>query len=73
MNTARTFQLTIYFNVYDADLFAQAARERAISEGMTAEEAEDTYTADTLRNCAQMLFDPGMSPGGSEILDCTCE
>lgn len=59
--------VTIYVRVYDkADLF-KAAIERSVQDGLPDWKPEDI--SDALR----MLFDPGMSPPGVEILDSSCE
>ena len=69
----RSVSVTLYLTVDDAEAFAQAAVARAIEEGVDADDAASTYTADALTDCARMLFDPGISPPGCEILDSSAE
>lgn len=63
--------IAIYLNVTDEAAFRQAARDRAISDGLSGNDADGYLDEDkmSLERCAVMLLDPGQSPDGSEILD----
>jgi len=51
--------------------FRRSARDRALSDGLSQEEAARYLDDDemSLGECAAMLFDPGLSPNGCQILD----
>lgn len=60
-------EVSLLLTVHDPEAFAAAARKQAVADGITPEDAAEEYTADNLRACAQMLFDPGISPPGCSI------
>lgn len=63
--------LNINLDITDETAFRQAAREKALEDGLDEKDA-DTYLEDggmSLSQCAIMLLDPGVSPPGSSILD----
>lgn len=66
-------QVTLNLTVSEVQAFVAAAVERAIAEGVSEEDARETYTAENLGACAVMLIDPGMSPPGSQIEDSSSE
>lgn len=64
--------VTIAVRVHDKKAFVRAAQKRAINDGIakTMREAREYgYNTHDLPACAQMLFDPGISPDGCEILE----
>lgn len=68
--------VTIAVRVYARATFARAAQLRAINDGVatTIREARKCgYTVHDLAACAQMLFDPGISPDGCEILESSAQ
>ena len=67
--------VTIYLTVHDEEEFRSEARDRALRDGLSIEEA-DAFKCDertSLGECARMLIDPGLSPAGSQIEDSTAE
>lgn len=62
--------VSVDLQVDDEVEFRKAAHDRAIADGLLAEEAarylDDEETS--LSECAQMLIDLGLSPGGCSIL-----
>ena len=71
--TVITIEVSVYLRVHDPKRFVAAAQYRAVEEGVDPDDAVDTYNEDDLGACARMLFDPGVSPPGCEILDSTAE
>lgn len=67
-----TVSFTLELEIVDAEAFAAAARERALAEGLSGNDAAK-YTANDLAACAVMLADPGVSPIGAKILDSSAE
>lgn len=68
--------VTIAVRVHDARAFARAAQRRAIDDGIAGslrEARENGYSVRDLSACAQMLFDPGISPAGCEILESSAQ
>ena len=69
--STQTLTLQIHLRISDEREFRQAARDRALVDGCTAAEAA-TYLnkrRTSLGQCGAMLFDPGTSPDGCQILD----
>lgn len=67
--------VSIFVTINDESAFRRAAYERALAEGLGEEEANGYLDpeANPVTNCAVMLFDPGTSPDGCEILDSVAE
>jgi hypothetical protein len=67
----KEISVTIYLRVHDEEAFRRAARDRALEDGVDESKCEDFLKASekSLGECAIMLFDPGMSPDGADILD----
>lgn len=65
--------VTIELEVDDADQFAERARSQAVDEGWDRKEAALQFSAGNLGACAQMIFDPGESPIGCTIVECSAE
>ncbi|MEY2117322.1 hypothetical protein [Rhodanobacter sp. FW106-PBR-R2A-1-13] len=63
--------ITLFFQLHDEQAFRQAAHERALTDGLNAEEALSYLDPEksTVGACAIMLFDPGVSPPGCSITD----
>ncbi|TNC80822.1 MAG: hypothetical protein C9356_11910 [Oleiphilus sp.] len=62
--------VNISLSIYDEKQFRQAARARALSDGLDSESA-DAYLDDdamSIDQCALMLIDPGKSPDGAWIV-----
>jgi hypothetical protein len=65
--------VTLEIEVDDPAAFAAEACRRADLEGWIEEDIASTFTADALAACAQMIFDPGVSPVGCTITNCEAE
>lgn len=64
-----TYEVTITIKVTDEAQMLKAARERAISDGLNSEGADQLGVLESLR----MLLDPGESPPGTEIQDSSAD
>jgi hypothetical protein len=67
--------VAIDIEVFDEKVFRQKAKERALEDGLSEEDAAG-YLDEECQNigaCAQMLFDPGISPDGCEIIQSSAE
>lgn len=66
-------EFSMSLRVYDVRAFVRAAQDRAIADGLCKTRMEAARNFDIrathMTGCAVMLFDPGQSPAGSEILD----
>ncbi|HUV97517.1 MAG TPA: hypothetical protein VMV98_08620 [Acidobacteriaceae bacterium] len=64
-----TFSLEL--KVDDESALRRAAAERAGSDGLEPEQANEFLDPDTksVEDCVVMLLDPGQSPAGTSILD----
>lgn len=71
-----SFKVCIEVTVNDEVDLYEAAFARALSDGLTASEAENQLKPGgdiSVSDCLCMLFDPGMSPAGCKILGSFCE
>jgi hypothetical protein len=71
--THNTVEFRMSLRLHDRDAVFAAARKHAITQDrLSAEEADELLKPDgeiDLSACLTMLFDPGASPDGLEILD----
>lgn len=65
-----TITVSVDLKVDDERSFRETARDRAISDGLSLEEAALYLNEDemSLNDCAMMVIDPGESPSGCSIL-----
>lgn len=63
--------LQLHLNVFDDPAFRASARDRALRDGASDEQAELFIDPErtSIAACAAMLFDPGAGPAGCEILE----
>lgn len=63
--------LQLHLNVFDETAFRASAKDRAIRDGASDEQAELFTDPErtSIAACAAMLFDPGIGPAGCEILE----
>ena len=74
--SGKTYAVTLYVSVHDDEELFKNASAKAAEEGMSAPEIEDMLKPDgeiSVSKCLRTIFDPGMSPGGCQILDSSCE
>lgn len=67
--------ISICLTVHDEPIFREAARDRALADGLDDETANAYLDgeAHSLGQCAIMLLDPGTSPKGCQINDSTVD
>lgn len=71
--SSATVRFSMEVRIVDAKAFVAAAVAKAIEDGVDEADAKATYAVSNLGACAQMLFDPGVSPAGCEIEDSGAE
>ncbi|MEY2152333.1 hypothetical protein AB7849_15615 [Rhodanobacter sp. 115] len=74
-NTAMELCISICLTVHDESAFREAARDRALEDGL-GDETANAYLDEeqhSLGQCAIMLLDPGVSPNGCQIIDSTAD
>ncbi len=73
----KTYEVSLYVRVHDKEELFKSASAQALKEGMSeAEIGEMLKSPDNeidVSACLRMIFDPGTSPAGCEILDSSCE
>ena len=70
------YEASVLVELTDQQALYRAALERATEEGLSAEEADEMLIDDDGINigaCLQMVFDPGQSWPGTQILDSSAE
>jgi hypothetical protein len=65
-------EFSMLLRIVDVDTLVTAAVEQAIREGISEDDARETYTAADLDRCLVMLLDPS-SLAGCEILESNAE
>ena len=73
---SRDYAFTLHLRVTDRTALHAAAMTRAVADGMSRGDAYrvlGTKRRPDVPACLTMLFDPGLSPDGTEILDSTAE
>ena len=71
-----TYKFSMYVQVSDEQSLHDAAYTRGLAEGVAEESIYDmlgTRDEPDVSSCLRMMFDPGESPSGTEILDSEVE
>jgi len=67
----RQYAITLEITVIDEERLRKAALDNAIQDGETSGVAEERLQ--TVPDYIQQVFDPGLSPPGTEIENCEVE
>jgi hypothetical protein len=67
-------EVRIRLDVWDFEQFREAARKRALEDGLDEEEAAEYLDEEekSIGECAMMLLDPGVGPAGSDVEESSC-
>lgn len=73
----KTYAVSLYVRVRDKKELFKTASAQAKKDGMSDAEIKemlkDSDNKIDVSACLRMIFDPGTSPAGCEILDSSCE
>lgn len=75
VDTETSIKVSLFISVHDQEAFRQRAYSQALSEDLSEEDANVYLDKNltSLGDCAIMIFDPGVSPNGCDIVESTAE